>query len=93
MSFFFLGPHSQHVEVPRLGVELELQLSATATATAMPDPSRVCDLQHSSQQPRILNPLIEAWDGTCSLMAPSRICFHCTITGTPINLEILNYFP
>ena len=27
--FVFLGPHSQHMEVPRLGVELELQLLAT----------------------------------------------------------------
>ena len=27
----FLGPHLQHMEVPRLGVELELQLSAVYT--------------------------------------------------------------
>ena len=26
-------------------------------STAMPDPSHLCDLQHSSQQHRILNPL------------------------------------
>ena len=40
-NFFlcFLGPHLQHMEVPRLGVELELQLPATATATATQDPS------------------------------------------------------
>ena len=36
----FLGPHPQHLEVPRLGAELELQLLAYATATAMPDQSR-----------------------------------------------------
>ena len=30
----FLGPHSQHMEVPRLGVQLQLQLLAYATATA-----------------------------------------------------------
>ena len=30
----FLGPHLQHMEVPRLGVEVELQLPAYATATA-----------------------------------------------------------
>ena len=37
MAFFlcFLGPHLQHMEVPRLGVELELQLPGYATATAM----------------------------------------------------------
>ena len=33
--FVFLGPHSWHMEVPRLGVELELQLPACTTATAM----------------------------------------------------------
>ena len=32
---FFLEPHSQHMQDPRLGVESELQLPATATATAM----------------------------------------------------------
>ena len=32
-SFVFLGPHLQHMEVPRLGVELELQLLAYTTAT------------------------------------------------------------
>ena len=44
LSFFFLGLHLQHMEVPRLGVKLELQLPAYATA--MPDLSRVCDLHH-----------------------------------------------
>ena len=33
-SFHFLGPHPQHMEVPRLGDESELQLLAYATATA-----------------------------------------------------------
>ena len=42
--FTFLGPHPQHVEVPRLGLELELQLPACTTATALQDPSRVCEL-------------------------------------------------
>ena len=31
----FLGLHTQHMEVPRLGVQLELQLWAYAAATAM----------------------------------------------------------
>ena len=39
----------QHMEVPRLGVECELQLPAYTTATAIPDPSRVCDIHHSSR--------------------------------------------
>ena len=34
ISFFFLGPHPQHVEVPRLGIELELQLPAYTTVTS-----------------------------------------------------------
>ena len=49
-NFFllFLGLHSQHMEVPRLGVKLELQLPAYTTATATQDLSHVFDLHHSS---------------------------------------------
>ena len=46
--FFFLGPHLQHMEVPRLRIELELQLPAykglepylqpMPKPVAMPDP-------------------------------------------------------
>jgi len=52
-------------------------------ATAMPDPSRVCDLHHSSRQGRVLNPLSKARDRTCNLMVPSWIHFHCVMIGTP----------
>ena len=60
--FFFLQPHPQQMEVPRLGVKLELQLLAYATATAIAtwDPSQVCNLHRSSQQRWILNPLSQA---------------------------------
>ena len=78
LSFFFfvfLGPHPQHMEVPRPEVESELQLPACPTATAMPDRSRICDLHRSSRQCRILNPLSEGRDPTCVLMDTSRICF------------------
>ena len=34
MFLFFSGPHSQHMEVPRLGVASELQLLDYSTATA-----------------------------------------------------------
>ena len=68
---------------PRLGVDLELQLLAYATATATWDPSCVCNLQHSSWQGQILNPLGEAKDRTHNLMVPSRIYFRCATTGTP----------
>ena len=36
--FSFLGPHLQHMDVPRLGVKSELQLSAYTTGIATPDP-------------------------------------------------------
>lgn len=35
--FLYLGPHSWHTEVPRLGLESELQLPADTTATATQD--------------------------------------------------------
>ena len=85
ISFFFsfLGPHSQHTEVPRLGVELELQLPAYTTATATRDPSHICDLHHSSWQCQILKPLSNARGRTHILMDTSRICFCCATSGTP----------
>ena len=81
--FAFLGQHLRHMEVPRLGVQLELQLPVYTTATVTPDPSCVCDLQHSSQQSQILNPLSEARDRTRTFMVPSQIHFCCTTTETP----------
>ena len=56
---FLLRPHLQHMEVPGLGAKSDLQLTAYATATAMRDPSRICDMHHSSQQHQIPNPLSE----------------------------------
>ena len=83
--FFFLGPHLWHMEVPRLGVQSELQLPAYTTATATPDMSRICNLYHISGQCLILKlkPLSEARDRTCNLIVLSRICFCCTMMGTP----------
>ena len=60
--FCFLGPHPWHMEVPRLEVQSELQQPTYTTATATPDPSRVCNLHHNSQQHRVLDPLSEARD-------------------------------
>ena len=71
------------MEVPRLEMESELQLPACTIATAMPDPSRVCNLYHSSQQCRILNPLSKARDQTHILMDTSWIPFRCTTIETP----------
>ena len=63
------------MEVSRLGVELELQLPAYATATEKWDLSCICNLHHSSQQSRILNPLSKARDQTHILMDPSQVCY------------------
>ena len=72
--FVFLGPHPQHMEVPRLGVKSELKLMAYTAATAMPDPSYICDLHHSSGQHQIPNPLSEARDGTLILIDTNQVC-------------------
>ena len=60
--FFFSEPHLQHMEVPRLRVELELQLLTYAIATATPDLSCICDLCRSLWQCQMVNPLSEARD-------------------------------
>ena len=49
------------------------QAKGLIRATAMQDPSRVCNLHHSSRQRRIPNPLSKARDQTRNLMVPSRI--------------------
>ena len=80
--FVFLGPHPLHMEVSRLGVKSELHLPAYATARATQDPSRACNLHHSSWQCWILNPPIKGRDRTCILMDTSQTCFYCATTGT-----------
>ena len=105
--FFFAGAHPGHMEIPRLkqGLELELQLQAYATATAMQDPSRVCDLHHSSQQCRILNPLSRVKNPASScfvttapqLELPFQFYFHIKNTCVPcsgtmgLHFFFLNY--
>ena len=79
------------MEIPSLRVQLELQLPAYTTATAKWSLSHISYLHHSSRQHWIPNPLIEARDGTCNLMVPSWIPFHCATTGTPIGkFEIMD---
>ena len=55
LFFAFLGPHSQHMEDPRLGVKVELQV--LTYPTAMWDLSCICNLDHSSWQRWTLNSL------------------------------------
>ena len=74
--FCFLGPHPQHMEIPRIEFKSELQLPTYTTATATRDPSLDCDLHHSSQPHRILNPLTEARDQTHILMDTSWFRYH-----------------
>ena len=69
------------------GVKLELQLPAYTIAMATWDPSRVCDLHHSSQQGQIPNPQGEARDGTHILMDTSQIHFPCATMGTSITIN------
>ena len=47
LCFLFLGPHLQHVEIPRLWVELELQLLSCTIGTL--DLSHLCDLRRSTR--------------------------------------------
>ena len=73
--FCFLALHPWHMGVPRLRVESELQLPAYTTVTAVQDPSRLCDLYHSSWQHWIPNPLSKAKGQTCILVDTSWIGF------------------
>ena len=68
----FIRPHPWHMDIPRLGIKLEVGPLAYATATVKPDLSSICNLHHSSGT---LNPLSEAMDQTCVLMATSQINF------------------
>ena len=73
----FLGPHPQYMEVPRL----ECAIGAVAAGLHhihSKARSELCvsDLHHSSWQCRILNPLIEAGDPTCVLIAAGQIRFR-----------------
>ena len=78
--FCFLGPHLRHMEIPRSGVKSELQQLAYTTTTAMPDLSHICNLQHSSRQHQILNPLSKARDQT---MDTGQIHFCRAKKGIP----------
>ena len=79
LSFFFVfsGLHLLHMKVPR---------SVYTTATATPDPSRICNLHHSSRQHRILNTLRKTRDWTCILMDTSQVFNPLSHSGNSSNL-------
>ena len=81
--FVILGLHMRHMEVPRLGVESELQLLAYTTVTETQDRSQDCELHHSSQQCRIINPLSKTRDWT------PRHRWCCCITAGAPKIKIL----
>ena len=74
--FSTLWLYLQHMELPRLGVELELQLLAYATVTAMQNLRYVCNLCHRSWQCQTLNPLSEARDQTHIFMNTSWVFYY-----------------
>ena len=80
--FVFLGSLQQHMEIPRLGVELELQLPAYRTTTATPDLSRVYNLHHSSRQHQIPNSLSKARDWTRVLLDMNWVGHCWAMKGT-----------
>ena len=79
--FFFLGHTHSLWKVPCLGVNWRWRRLYT---TAHPDPSRICDLYHSSWQCHILNPLREARDWTCILVDSGWVCNCWATMGTPL---------
>ena len=81
-SLFFFRAAPTAYQSSRLGVELELQL--LACATAMPDLRWICDLNRSSWQCWILNPLHKARNWTCVFIDTSRVCHHWATKRTPI---------
>ena len=89
--FCFLGPHLQHIEVPRLRVKLELRLPAYATATATGSEPRL--QYHSSRQCQIPYPLNEAGDWTCLLMDTSQICFLLHHNRSSLSSIFIQYIP
>ena len=85
LFFCFLGPHSWHMEVPRLGVKSQLQLPAYTTAIATWDPSLACDLNHSLRERQIPDPLSESRDRIRILMDSRQICFCWAMMRTPFD--------
>ena len=76
--FLLLGPPLWHMEAPRLQARGLVGATAAGLHRHL---SRVCDLRHSSQQPRSLTHW--ARPGIEPPTIPSWNCFCCATRGTP----------
>ena len=84
--FFFLRAALAAYRGPRLGVEWELQTHHSRSNSRS---SITCNLDHSSRQHHILNPLSEARDHTRILMDTSQISFPLSHNGNSSNFFLL----
>ena len=89
--FFFYGRTCSIWKFPGWGLNQSYSCRP-APPTATQDPSRICNLHHSSPQHWILNPLSKARDQTHILMDSSQIRFRCTIVGTSLYFRCV-FFP
>ena len=87
LPFFFLFSYS-------CTCSIWLYLLSYSAATATRDVSHLCDLQHTSWQCRIHNPVSKARDRTQVFVDTSRVRYHWATTGSPgmCNFSILFYF-
>ena len=95
LSFFlfcFLGAHSGHMEVPRLGVELELQLSAYTTQQQLEIPAVSATYTTAHSNAGSFNPLSEARDPTYVFMDPSQVHQLLSHEGNSFFLVIIFSF-
>ena len=70
-SFFFLGLHLWHMEVPR--ARGQIRVAAAGPRHSHRNAGSECVYNHSSQQFWIFNPLSEARDQTPNLMDTSQV--------------------
>ena len=83
--FFFLGPHPQHMEVPRQGIKSDLQLPAYTIATVTQDPSHVCNLRHTAHgNTGSLTHWVRPGIKPASSRMLVRLVNYRATTGTPI---------
>ena len=80
---FVLGGHTLAYGGSQARGRIGVTAASLYPATATPDPSHVFDLQHSSWQHQIINPLSKARDQTHNLKVPRWIRFCCATMGTP----------